>query len=158
VLLIKTSAFCWNNNCVIINMHGKTTLEKNSYSDFPSTLHCHENCLLHAHPLHISIITWPFQSPLTHSPLCACLPAIRIRPFRVFIERGHDEFARNVRTRWNNGLMASPILSPYFWTKRIVDRLHHNCVRRLSDTSTLATRDITFLYLFVLRIFISTYT
>jgi hypothetical protein len=28
VLLIKTSAFCWNNNCVIINMHGKTTLKK----------------------------------------------------------------------------------------------------------------------------------
>jgi hypothetical protein len=28
VLLIKTSAFCWNNNCVIINMHGKLTLKK----------------------------------------------------------------------------------------------------------------------------------
>jgi hypothetical protein len=27
VLLIKTNAFCWNNNCVIINMHGKTTLK-----------------------------------------------------------------------------------------------------------------------------------
>jgi hypothetical protein len=27
VLLIKTSAFCWNNNCVIINMHGKTTIK-----------------------------------------------------------------------------------------------------------------------------------
>jgi hypothetical protein len=27
VLLIKTSAFCWNNNCVNINMHGKTTLK-----------------------------------------------------------------------------------------------------------------------------------
>jgi hypothetical protein len=27
VLLIKTSAFCWNNNCVIINKHGKTTLK-----------------------------------------------------------------------------------------------------------------------------------
>jgi hypothetical protein len=27
VLLIKTSAFSWNNNCVIINMHGKTTLK-----------------------------------------------------------------------------------------------------------------------------------
>jgi hypothetical protein len=23
----KTSAFCWNNNCVIINMHGKTTIK-----------------------------------------------------------------------------------------------------------------------------------
>jgi hypothetical protein len=29
VLLIKTGAFCWNNNCVIINMHGKTTLKIN---------------------------------------------------------------------------------------------------------------------------------
>jgi hypothetical protein len=28
VFLIKTSAFCWNNNYVIINMHGKTTLKK----------------------------------------------------------------------------------------------------------------------------------
>jgi hypothetical protein len=27
VLLIKTSAFCWNNNCVIINMHGTTTIK-----------------------------------------------------------------------------------------------------------------------------------
>jgi hypothetical protein len=27
VLLIKASAFCWNNNCVITNMHGKTTLK-----------------------------------------------------------------------------------------------------------------------------------
>jgi hypothetical protein len=24
---MKTSAFCWNNNCVIITMHGKTTLK-----------------------------------------------------------------------------------------------------------------------------------
>jgi hypothetical protein len=23
----KTSAFCWNINCVIINMHGKTTIK-----------------------------------------------------------------------------------------------------------------------------------
>jgi hypothetical protein len=22
--------FCWNNNCVIINMHGKTTIKKNN--------------------------------------------------------------------------------------------------------------------------------
>jgi hypothetical protein len=28
VLLIKTSAFSWDNNCVIINMHGKTTIKK----------------------------------------------------------------------------------------------------------------------------------
>jgi hypothetical protein len=26
----KTSAFCYNNNCVIINMHGKTTTLKKS--------------------------------------------------------------------------------------------------------------------------------
>jgi hypothetical protein len=31
VLLIKTSAFCWNNNCVIINMHGKTTIKTPIY-------------------------------------------------------------------------------------------------------------------------------
>jgi hypothetical protein len=24
---MKTSGFCWNNNCVIINMHGKTTIK-----------------------------------------------------------------------------------------------------------------------------------
>lgn len=95
-------------------------------------LHCHENCLLHAQPLHISIITWPFQPPQYHwltALYVPRLPAIHRRPFQVFRERGHDEFARNFRTRWNNGLMASPTLSPYFWTKRIVDRLYHNCVR-----------------------------
>jgi hypothetical protein len=27
VLSIKTSAFCWNNNCVITNTHGKTALK-----------------------------------------------------------------------------------------------------------------------------------
>jgi hypothetical protein len=27
MLLIKTSAYSWNNNCVIINMHGKTTIK-----------------------------------------------------------------------------------------------------------------------------------
>jgi hypothetical protein len=26
-LLLKTSAFCWNNNCIIVNMHGKTTIK-----------------------------------------------------------------------------------------------------------------------------------
>lgn len=57
---------------------------------FPSTLHCYENCAFHAHPLHISIITWPFQSPRYHW-LAALhmprLPAICRRPFRVFRER-----------------------------------------------------------------------
>jgi hypothetical protein len=28
----KTGAFCWNNNCIIINMHGKTTIK--------TVLHC----------------------------------------------------------------------------------------------------------------------
>jgi hypothetical protein len=37
VLLIKTSAFSWNNNCVIINMHGKTTLKKNTFPYVAST-------------------------------------------------------------------------------------------------------------------------
>ena len=87
-----------------------------SYSYFPSALRCRENCLLHAHPLHISIITWPFQSPQHHwltALYVPPLPAIRRRPFRVFRERGHGEFARNFRTLWNNDLMASPILSPF---------------------------------------------
>ena len=103
----------------------------NGYSDFPSTLHCYENSLLHAQSLLISIITWPFQSPQYHW-LTALhvprLPAICKRPFRGFRERGHNEFARDFRARWNNGLMASPIMSPYFWTKPLVDRLHHTGV------------------------------
>jgi hypothetical protein len=81
------------------------------------------------------------------------LPAIHRRPFRVFRERGHDEFARNFRTR-NNGLMASPTLSPYFWTKRIVDRLYHNCVRpqqfsfRRYPTPPLSLPETSFFFFF----------
>jgi hypothetical protein len=27
ILIIKTCAFSWNNNCIIVNMHGKTTIK-----------------------------------------------------------------------------------------------------------------------------------
>jgi hypothetical protein len=27
LLIIKTCEFCWNNNCIIVNMHGKTTIK-----------------------------------------------------------------------------------------------------------------------------------
>jgi hypothetical protein len=41
VLLIKTSAFCWNNNCVIINMHGKTTIKINNRQYSSSLINQH---------------------------------------------------------------------------------------------------------------------
>jgi hypothetical protein len=68
-------------------------------------------------------------APLTHSPSCASSSSRTQKALSGFREKGHDEFTRNFRARWNTGLMASPILSPYFWRKRIVDRSHHNCVR-----------------------------
>jgi hypothetical protein len=29
ILIIKKCAFSWNNNCIIVNMHGKTTIKIN---------------------------------------------------------------------------------------------------------------------------------
>lgn len=123
--------------------------------------------LLHAQSLHISIITRSFRSPQHHwlrAFHVARLSAMRRSPFRCFRERGHEEFTRNFRTRWNTGLKSSSVLYLYFSTKRFVARLHHNYVRqqqfafRRFPAPSLATRDVTFLFLFILRIFVSTYT
>jgi hypothetical protein len=29
ILITKKCAFCWNNNCIIVNLHGKTTIKTN---------------------------------------------------------------------------------------------------------------------------------
>jgi len=139
----------------------------NSYSDFPSTLHCYENCLFHAQPLHISIITWPFQSPRYHW-LAALhmprLPAICRRPFRVFRERvmTNRKKCSYLLEQWPYGFPDHvPIFldkasrrsfAPYWRPTAAI------LIPPLSDTSTLAIRDINFLFLFIIRIFISTYT
>jgi hypothetical protein len=41
ILIIKNVCICWNNNCVIVNMHGKTTIKNDFHVSVPIKLQRH---------------------------------------------------------------------------------------------------------------------